>query len=53
MAELKYLAHINLNANESQNAKIQSLANDPNGFTAHLTSNSTPNVLKIHQATHK
>ena len=48
MAELKYLAHINLNQNELQNAKIQSLANDPSGFTGHLYYNSTSNVLKFH-----
>jgi hypothetical protein len=48
MAELKYLAHINLNQNELQNAKIQSLANDPSGFTGHLYYNSTNNVLKFH-----
>ena len=48
MAELKYLAHINLNQNELQNAKIQSLANDPSGFEGHLYYNSTNNVLKFH-----
>ena len=48
MAELKYLAHINLNENQLQNAAMQILSSDPSGFTGHLYYNSSSNVLKYH-----
>ena len=48
MAELKYLAHINLNQNELQNASLQQLSTDPSGFEGHLYYNTTDNVLKFH-----
>ena len=32
MAELKNLAHINLNENQLQNAAMQILSSDPSGF---------------------
>ena len=48
MAELKYLAHINLNQNELQNASIQKLNTDPSGFEGHLYYNTQDNVLKFH-----
>ena len=51
MAELKYAVHLNLNENELQNAKIQSLSSDPSGFEGHLYYNSSSNVLKFHNGT--
>jgi cytoskeletal protein CcmA (bactofilin family) len=48
MAELKYLAHINLNENQLQNAAMQILSSDPSGFEGHLYYNSSSNVLKFH-----
>ena len=51
MAELKYLAHINLNQNELQNAAMQILSSDPSGFEGHLYYNSSSNVLKFHNGT--
>ena len=54
MAELKYLAHINLNNNQLQNAAMQILGSDPTGgdaFEGHLYYNSTSNVLKFHNGT--
>jgi len=48
MAELKYLAHINLNQNQLQNAAMQILSSDPSGFEGHLYYNSSSNVLKFH-----
>ena len=51
MAELKYLAHINLNENELQNAAMQILSSDPSGFEGHLFYNSSSNVLKFHNGT--
>ena len=51
MAELKYAVHLNLNENELQNAKIQSLSSDPTGFEGHLYYNSSSNVLKFHNGT--
>tara|TARA_R100001443_G_scaffold53580_1_gene65190 strand:- start:2554 stop:5352 length:2799 start_codon:yes stop_codon:yes gene_type:complete len=51
MAELKYLAHINLNQNQLQNAAMQILSSDPSGFEGHLYYNSTDNVLKFHNGT--
>ena len=51
MAELKYLAHINLNQNQLQNAAMQILATDPSGFEGHLYYNSDDNALKFHNGT--
>jgi hypothetical protein len=51
MAELKYLAHINLNENQLQNAAMQILSSDPSGFEGHLYYNSSSNVLKFHNGT--
>ena len=51
MAELKYAVHLNLNENELQNAKMQSLSSDPSGFEGHLYYNSSSNVLKFHNGT--
>ena len=51
MAELKYLAHINLNQNQLQNAAMQILSSDPSGFEGHLYYNSSSNVLKFHNGT--
>ena len=51
MAELKYNVHINLQENELQNAKLQTLSSDPSGFTGHLYYNSSNNVLKFHNGT--
>ena len=51
MAELKYLAHINLNNNQLQNAAMQILSSDPTGFEGHLYYNSSSNVLKFHNGT--
>jgi len=48
MAELKYLAHINLNQNQLQNAAMQILSTDPSGFEGHVYYNSTDNELKFH-----
>ena len=48
MAELKYLAHINLNQNQLQNAAMQILSSDPSGFEGHVYYNSSSNVLKYH-----
>jgi len=48
MAELKYLAHINLNQNQLQNAAMQILSSDPSGFEGHVYYNSSSNVLKFH-----
>ena len=48
MAEIKYLAHIDLNNNQLQNAALQILSSDPSGFEGHLYYNSSSNVLKYH-----
>jgi len=48
MAEVKYLAHIDLNQNQLQNAAMQILSGDPSGFEGHVYYNSTSNVLKFH-----
>ena len=51
MATLKYLAHIDLNNNQLQNAAMQILSSDPSGFEGHLYYNSSSNVLKFHNGT--
>ena len=51
MAELKYAVHLNLNQNELQNAKMQTLSSDPSGFEGHLYYNSSSNILKFHNGT--
>ena len=51
MAELKYLAHINLNQNQLQNAAMQILSSDPSGFEGHVYYNSSSNALKFHNGT--
>ena len=51
MAELKYAVHLNLNQNELQNAKLQTLSSDPSGFEGHLYYNSSSNILKFHNGT--
>ena len=51
MATVKYLAHIDLNNNQLQNAAMQILSSDPSGFEGHLYYNSSSNVLKFHNGT--
>ena len=51
MAELKYGVHLNLNQNELQNAKMQTLSSDPSGFEGHLYYNSSSNILTFHNGT--
>ena len=54
MAELKYLAHINLNQNQLQKAAMEILGSDPTGsdaFEGHLYYNSGSNTLKFHNGT--
>jgi cytoskeletal protein CcmA (bactofilin family) len=51
MATLKYLAHIDLNNNQLQNAALQILSSDPSGFEGHLYYNSSSNILKFHNGT--